>query len=356
MQSSESSRVAAALSAAWVGCLSVIACVQAQPPSPTPTPAGTFRVVALGDSYASGQGAPDSAAAWWNLYTPRWDDRRCNRSLLAGTAQAVDRLRQQGHAVEYESLACSGAKIEKGLIGPYAGSEPPNFPFPEEPLSPQVDELEELAGNGGVDAVTLSIGGNDIFFEVLVMICLVDPRCDLLDGEVGLRLQELPGHLQRLASALAEVPIASERVFLVGYPDPTQDANGNSCDRAPFGDLLAGISRQEATWIAEEVLPRLNHTLCTAAAEYGWTYVGGAAARFERHGWCAQADRWINTVEDSMGKQRHFRGAMHPNEAGYRAIGEEIAAALSPVVEGQPPISSPCPAIPAAPLPPPPSS
>lgn len=277
---------------------------------------------------------------------PRWDDRRCNRSHNAATEQAVELLREQGHAVEYESLACSGAKIERGLIEPYAGSEPPSS---AEPLPPQVEALGELVRTGGVDAVTVSIGGNDILFEFIVVDCLATPSCDLSKVMIDGYLAALPGRLSRLAGSLEDVPLASERILLVGYPDPTQDTDGSGCNLEPLGDALAGVTGQESKWVASYVLPRLNRTLCEAAAEHGWTYVGGAATRLAQHGWCA-AEPYINTVGESLRKQRHVRGAVHPNAAGYRVIGDVIATALTPMLAGQPPISDPCPEIP-APLP-----
>ena len=101
---------------------------------------GDFLVVALGDSYASGQGAPNADAGFCRA--PRWDDRRCNRSRWAPTAQAVKRLEDQGHDVHHNSFTCSGADLEEGLIGPFDGQEPaPADP----PLLPQVFELATLA-------------------------------------------------------------------------------------------------------------------------------------------------------------------------------------------------------------------
>ena len=107
------------------------------------------------------------------------------------------------------------------------------------------------------------------------------PSCDLGGALIRERLEKLPEHLRTLAAALAKIPVSSERIFLVGYPDPTQDKDGSHCDREPIGDLLAGIEKAESRWVAEEVLPRLNGMLCEAASKHGWTYVGGAAGRFE---------------------------------------------------------------------------
>jgi lysophospholipase L1-like esterase len=333
----------------WLLCLGVAAC--ATPPPPAPTPGPGFRIVALGDSYASGQGAPDEDFTCWKFWsTPKWNDKRCNRSLNAPTAKAAEILRQQGHTIDYLSYACSGAKIEQGLIGTYDGSEPPSGPHT--PLPPQVDELENLASTAGVDAVTISIGGNDILFQYIVGACVLSPACNLSQPVIAQRLAQLPGRLDDLAQDLVSVSVDSHRIFVVEYPNPAEGSDGSYCDREPPGDLLSGIDANEARWTAEFVLPRLNRALCEAAQRHGWTYVGDVAPRFATHGWCAQPQNWLNTFEDSTRKQRHYRGAMHPNRDGHAAVGERLADAIAPLLAGQTPTSDACPVIPAAPPPP----
>ena len=328
----------------WVACLGPIACAQPGPPAPAPSTGPSFHIVALGDSYAAGQGAPDEEWKWWKCGTPRWDDKRCNRSLNAATYHAVEVLRQQGNAVAYDSFACSGAKIESGLIDSYDGSQPPIGPHI--PLPPQVDELANLVSTGDADAVTISIGGNDILFAFIVGDCIAMPNCNVSKIIIDQLLADLPRRLQLLAQRLALIPIESERIFLLGYPNPTQDSDGSYCDGVPLGDVLAGVSGAEAMWVAEYVLPRLNRAICLAAQTHGWTYVGGAADRFAQHGWCAQPQNWINTVWESGKKQRHPGGAVHPNRQGYGEVGDLIATAVEPLLAGQSPTSSPCPAIP----------
>ncbi len=42
-----------------VAGLLLVACASSQPPTPTPPPNAEWHVVSLGDSYGSGQGAPN---------------------------------------------------------------------------------------------------------------------------------------------------------------------------------------------------------------------------------------------------------------------------------------------------------
>lgn len=324
-------------------CLPLTACAY-RPAPPTAAPGLGFLIVALGDSYASGQGAPDEEWKWWRPWcTPRWDDKRCNRSRNSATAQAAEQLRQTHPGVEEVSFACSGARIEKGLIGPYDGSEPPQGPH--SPLPPQVDELQNLAATRKIDAVTISIGGNDIYFAPLVAACLIPgpARCALAKPIIEFELQQLRARLDLLAQRLSSLGLDPWRIFVTEYPDPTHDRDGAYCNNEPSGDPLGGIDEAEAQWASEYVLATLSHVLCEAAKDHGWTYVSGIATKFDKHGWCAgQGENWINTIRESLRKQRHFRGGMHPNIKGHAAVGERLADAISPLLGGQMPAPTVC--------------
>ncbi len=261
--------------AAGIAGLLLAACAHPSPPAPAPATDG-FHVVALGDSYASGQGAPNDRC-WWQLWKSHWDDKRCNRSRWAPTTQAVERLNAQGHGIEYHSFTCSGAEITKGLIGPYDGQE---APLVGPPLAPQVDELAALAENpGDVDAVTISAGGNDALFGYIVAVCMLPlPNCKIIRALVDDALGALPGRLKSLDDQIkANVPIEPHRILLIGYPDPTHRSEDELCDREPIPDPLAGIDGDDAKWASEHVLPKLNGTLCRAAEDYPCTYVAPAA-------------------------------------------------------------------------------
>jgi lysophospholipase L1-like esterase len=316
-------------------------------PPRAPSATGAFQVVALGDSYASGQGAPDRPFRWWRFWEPvGWADRRCNRSNRAPSAQAVAMLEEQGQSVGLESFTCSGAGIDEGLLGPQMGPEPEPGDLP---LPPQVGALKAFAEEHEVAAVTIGAGGNDLYFQPVVLACMAF-GCEVSKPLVDQRLALLPGLLDALAQELAEIPdLEPASVLLVEYPNPARAADGSYCDRAPPGDPFALLSEEDARWAGDYVVPRLNHELCAAARRHGFRYVDGVASRFDAHGYCAQPQNLVNSVGESTLRQRHYRGGMHPNAAGHRAIGERLAEELAGMIAGQPaPAPAPCPAMPAA--------
>jgi len=327
--------------AAGIAGLSLAAC--AHPPAPGPVTDG-FHVVALGDSFASGQGAPNDKR-WLEVWKSHWDDKRCNRSRWAPTTQAVEHLNAQGHDIEYDSFTCSGAKITEGLIGPYEGQQ---APLCGPPLAPQVDELAALAENpGDVDAVTISAGGNDALFGHIVARCILGPKCEIIENKVRAALEALPEHLNSLAVEIeTKATIQPDRILLLGYPDPTRRSDGTFCDREPLNDLLAGIDGDEARWASEYVLPKLNGTLCRAAEKNGWIYVA-PVEEFETRGWCSDPiklqENWINTGIQSGAKQGSHRGIVHPTRDGHTAVSERIQDRLETLLNGGTLESDDCP-------------
>jgi hypothetical protein len=174
-----------------------------------------FVVVALGDSYGSGEGAPftdgafafDAAAGRWQGTAPRWTattdtaSRRCHRSPRSGFARAVELVREAFRTpnvtVTFRSFACSGAGI-RSTIDPLTGF-PLASPDGGGALQPYGGVAgERAAGNGAfaaqvtqarsflngrsarADAVLMSFGGNDFGFARLIFLCgvaeyLADP-------------------------------------------------------------------------------------------------------------------------------------------------------------------------------------
>jgi hypothetical protein len=124
-----------------------------------------FLIVGLGDSLAAGEGVPDVPAQARN--DRGWEFRRCDRSAISWQAQAAKMIEEhdQQTSVTFVHLACSGASITHGLLGPYEGLRP----GPE--LSPQVSAFKRLTGGRKVDALLLSIGINEYGFGAIADFC-----------------------------------------------------------------------------------------------------------------------------------------------------------------------------------------
>ncbi len=297
-------------------------------------------IVSVGDSVASGEGVPDLPG----LGDAAWQSRRCHRSAKAGPADAARLLEEDDSrtTVTFVHLACSGATVPAGLLGGYRGVEPPEG---RSPLPAQVAVLNRIEARRPVDAVLVSIGANDIHFGDIVRFCLLHPAENCFDeplppkyGGDGVKsasevIAESVAGLERrydeLDAAISpEIP--RNRIHVVEYFDPTRDSDGSPCE-----SILGTIRAPELKLAETEMLGPLNEALAAAAKKHGWGEVTGIAAAFRDHGYCAD-DTWITTLHRSafdlgggslLGR---VLGMMHPNERGYTATGNRIAAALEP--------------------------
>jgi hypothetical protein len=285
-------------------------------------------VVSIGDSVASGEGNPDAGG----LAAPTWRlEPRCHRSMRSGAAQATVAL-DRGNptaSVTFVPLGCSGATIDRGLLGEYAGIEPD---ADLGTLRPQVAELGELARERDVDAVLLSVGANDIRFSRLVQFCIKVDDCSRkpFGGaesaakfvEDGLR--SLREKYDELGARLRE-HVPDDRVVAVEYFDPLRDVGGGPCER-----VLFGIDREEAAWAETNVLGALNGVLRDAAVDNHWRLVTGVAKVFRDHGICAAGEAaWVRKLDESFSRQADLNGTLHPNGRGHLATAALIAPVLA---------------------------
>jgi hypothetical protein len=290
-----------------------------------------LNVVAIGDSYASGEGDKGSG----------WTDSSCQRSVGAAPQRAASQL-DSIRPVSFTSFACYGSVIEGGnptqsLLGPNG-----------QPSDGQLSDVD-LTGSMPVDALTISIGGNDINFATIVLACMAPFNSCSTDPTVntmvtgGLKLlggyPNNPGELGALIKAInARTDI--DNVFLTEYPDPTKGPYGIFCGSPgpyPGFGLLNFISQDDAMWAAESVIRPLNAALQSAVSMANdggphavWHYVSGMYNAFYSHGFCAGAGspdataaatpRYVNTLSDSLVSQGDQNGTMHPNDAGQQAV------------------------------------
>ncbi|MEW6583293.1 MAG: hypothetical protein AB1416_11095 [Actinomycetota bacterium] len=287
----------------------------------------------------------------------------CHRSRNAGAAVAAKTLqdRYPGIHVVFRSFACSGATIPSGLIGPYGGADAALAVSRPDQL-PQIQQLDSfIAGraNRNLDALVVGIGGNDLGFAGIVAMCLLPheraavlgaglgtvvsfalggpilgysfaPTAAILGGIAGNALAGCDGwgiettvldvlipNVQdayadldqaiggtRAGPANVRLRFTPDEVYLTEYPDPTHDENGAFCDGTGFpdGEVYANITRDEARWVFEEALARINAAVRDGATAQGWTYVGGIQNAFRRHGVCSTSS-WFNQNNASLRRQ-----------------------------------------------------
>ena len=284
-------------------------------------------IAGLGDSIASGDGAPDVAASPVQGGTAaKWEYARCRRSANSYQAQAALVLEQADPktSVTFLHLACVDASISA--------------------LNYQLQEMTQASGGRVPDAVMISIGANDIGFWDALSFCAQKPswayrphassECFAVPYPVqtaktslGKAVQQattktLPADYAQLHLNLKAAGIPAGRVYLVEYPDPMSAVNAQPYKKGDFIDVA------EARWFSQ-VVQGLNKQARLAAARYGWHYVGGIAAGFAGHGYRApQNKRWIDTSADSVVVQGAVSGALHPNTKGYAFMAGKVAQTL----------------------------
>ena len=133
-------------------------------------------IFGLGDSYGSGEGSPDVVE--FEEGGVQWQNRRCHRSAQSGQVRAAQMIEEADPhtSVTFVHLACSGGRIHRALLEPYEGIVPDGTP-----AAPQIDRVAELAGDYEIDALFVSIGGNDINFSKVVEACVLGEVCHLGD-------------------------------------------------------------------------------------------------------------------------------------------------------------------------------
>ncbi|MBK7720947.1 MAG: hypothetical protein IPI32_01625 [Austwickia sp.] len=354
---------------------------------------GDRRWLAIGDSISSGFGITSISrrASLWDQQCYRADgvepvDTAGGR---AWPVVAYGLLRERGRFVSQQFSACSGAITDDWIkqlaeasvrAGVTIRSEVTSDATPER-TSPLVRELVAAAAAGRRwDLVTVTMGANNVEFGDFVRRCLnvADPQgqdltwsseswdscgqaqleiqrqIDVLVGRVPVdathRLGQgrVPlwaanpagGAVEPLYSVIARFVNPGGRVLVMGYPQLVEEpartvlagrwkehpgllTRAGSCEGIAFAD----IPRVRA------VVSYLNAALAEAVRKAG---AANPTVSFEfldpnptaletpqgRHSLCTRLP-WTNGMQPGLG------GALHPNAAGHKAMGEVVARQLS---------------------------
>jgi hypothetical protein len=229
-------------------------------------------VVALGDSYSSGEGASVPGGGDYyretdnNGATPYRN--ACHRSRLAWARKATltdspssmgSRADAWDPTMDFHFLACSGAQTENLLPSPsrLLPGEPPVSNAFGEVGGGQYREVSQI-DKGFLDEdttlVTLSIGGNDARFGPVIQQCMMAPVCmaQVLEGDTKL-LPEAQSELMRTKVKSSIVTVLRKlhdrapnaRIVLVGYPR-LLERNGDCLEAV---GQFVGLDVAEAIWL-----------------------------------------------------------------------------------------------------------
>ncbi|MFT4049729.1 MAG: SGNH/GDSL hydrolase family protein [Solirubrobacterales bacterium] len=259
--------------------------------------AGLGRVVALGDSSASGDGIgtayPDTPS-------------QCERTPNGYPALAIA---QTTHS-EFVNETCAGATVSSL----YAGSTGVDSRW----IRAQLEAL-----NGTEKVVILSIGDNQpasMNFGNVSQKCLVTDLCAATYGSGS--SNTLAGAGPEIASAVggaldsihSRSPKAT--IFLVGYLD-IAPASGGGCS----GSLAISAGNQPVfeTWEQS-----INSTLAAVATQHNAKFVD-AYGQSTGHDACKGSARWVNGVSAPSGDG----AGLHPNSAGAHAVASMLLSAMA---------------------------
>lgn len=246
--------------------------------------AGVSRVAVIGDSTAAGLGNPpvEDATA---------EDTACGRSR---NAFAVSLARADDWDVA--NLACSGATIRDGLLGPQqAGGRA---------MPPQL--ATDAVRNA--DLVVVSIGANDVNWSWILRLCAVSEDCSssALQAYYQQQLAEFSQDLLQLVAQLQQLP-RRPAVIINEYYDPLD------------GDVDClkdtGMTAKKARTLRGD-LAALNHVLERAARAAGFRT---ASPDYTGHGVCSDQP-YVQGLDDPA--------PFHPTPGGQLAIALAVEQAL----------------------------
>lgn len=297
--------------------------------------------VALGDSYASGEGnAP---------YDPDTDslDRDfpnltnlCHRSLQGSYPEYLADIED----LSLTNVTCSGAVT----FDIYSRNQR-NFNEP-----PQVNAI-----TSETDLITITIGGNDVGFDDIVRECVQGNQTYDRGGTVarsdcrsskGLqtfalinRFLSSDGLLGRAYDAvnerIADVG-ADAKVFVVGYPQLFNNLDGGN-DRLPACPAVAnrpfstpaspGITRREMGFLYDAVHVA-NEAIRVVAEDKGFTFVDDVENAFGEEGAVCGSDPLVRGVDIGFDPRRPagnsvvVSSSFHPTADGQAIVASVVAA------------------------------
>jgi hypothetical protein len=284
-----------------------------------------------------------------------------SRMLCAGKA-----TRTVGSQLKAAATAAGCRNLKPNQICEYGNGDGEDAEVLSLYQNDDIDETSmEICGANGkqrfvreIDAILLSIGGNDIGFAPMVADVIIDDESaaekfirrlgkrngDIHSGEIGLRrlalLKSKYDVLDRVLTDRNILPLRDgpkKPIFLTAYPLPLDDAKGRLCgdhkdnlrdtnDALNISDVFSNFSRSDINVKDrrnETPLARLRSVMKTACAlnlrRFAWFDGGGDAASIVAN----LTDKATGVCRDDTGNASPTSGAKEKN-FGWQYIGEII--------------------------------
>jgi lysophospholipase L1-like esterase len=286
-------------------------------------------LVAIGDSYMSGEGA--------SIFYAGTDTAGKNQCRRAPSAWAI----QAGRLAPFDGtvfLACSGAKSANIRTSNPAGSDLPAVFAQRGEGTTQLEHYRQLAADQGFtpELVVLSIGGNDAGFSTIGVMCLVPGNCAdkghwWTDGLAEVR-RSLDETYAQVRETFPDTP-----VVVTAYPDPIYRGKGD-LQPATVNDQLRNCSqvalRPEERAFVAGFLERLNENVHAMARAHHFYFLGEMKDALKDAGLqlCDPANNkrpGLNFIglrsvsglaEQRFNPANWSHNSLHPNERGHQAM------------------------------------
>jgi lysophospholipase L1-like esterase len=325
-----------------------------------PAAARPTAVVAIGDSFISGEGGRWLGNGSEALGTRSGTDRAAfdcgalgceyDPARVYGASEADDCHRSDVAPIlsapiavdERVNLACSGAKAQD--LWPAAEGGTSHFGE-----SAEADQLAAVARRDEVRMIVVTVGANDVGFGELVVECALDwarspedePSTCHGDAEETIRTA-MPAATRGVTAALhgvrrtmraAGYERSDYRLVAMGYASPFPEGRWFRYPEEGWTRLSEGgcpVWNADADWAADQATVDLDAMLREAATSTGAEYLDLSGA-FDGHQLCDRRSRrvgpagpsplsaeWFRRLSFSQGSTRE---SLHPNAYGQRVMG-----------------------------------
>jgi len=293
------------------------------------TVASGWDYIALGDSFASGEGAFDY------MYGTDDPNNKCHTSLRSYPYL----IEREVNLTSFYSAACSGALIEHIIAGTDTNNHraKPSEAFPNKHPG-YLRQIEQLSKN--TDIVTISIAGNDIGFSDRIKYCVAgNAHCFATHEDRAEIIQEINRQYERLAgkngvyTKLRDAAAPNAKIYVIGYPQTMYTGEDENCA------VNVRLNAYQRT-MAQQLVEYLNAVIRHAAHDAGVQYVDVERA-LDGHRLCqtASAATAVNGITAGndlllvIGSESY-----HPNELGHQLMQKAILQQTDYFTKPMPPV------------------